>query len=51
MRNVLPLKVPVVVDVEVGESWGELEKMINDKLKSVFYFVLIFGAQFRKLSV
>jgi DNA polymerase-1 len=31
MRNVLPLKVPVVVDVEVGDSWGELEKMISDK--------------------
>ena len=31
MRNVLPLKVPVVVDVEVGESWGNLEKMINAK--------------------
>jgi DNA polymerase-1 len=27
MRNVLPLKVPVVVDVEVGESWGNLEKL------------------------
>jgi DNA polymerase I len=31
MRNVLQLKVPVVVDVEVGESWGELEKMLNAK--------------------
>jgi DNA polymerase-1 len=27
MRNVLPLKVPVVVDVEVGDSWGSLEKL------------------------
>jgi DNA polymerase I-like protein with 3'-5' exonuclease and polymerase domains len=31
MRNVLSLKVPVVVDVEIGESWGSLEKMLNDK--------------------
>lgn len=27
MRNVLPLKVPVVVDVEIGDSWGDLEKL------------------------
>jgi DNA polymerase I-like protein with 3'-5' exonuclease and polymerase domains len=31
MRNVLSLKVPVVVDVEIGGSWGSLEKMLNDK--------------------
>jgi DNA polymerase I len=31
MRNVLQLKVPVVVDIEIGDNWGELEKMINVK--------------------
>jgi|WetSurMetagenome_2_1015567.scaffolds.fasta_scaffold09730_2 DNA polymerase I len=31
MRNILQLKVPVVVDIEVGDNWGELEKMINAK--------------------
>jgi DNA polymerase-1 len=31
MRNVLPLKVPVVVDVEIGESWGTLKKLESKK--------------------
>jgi DNA polymerase-1 len=31
MRNVLPLKVPVVVDIEIGDNWGELKKIENKK--------------------
>ncbi len=31
MRNILKLKVPVVVDIEIGESWGELEKLESKK--------------------
>jgi DNA polymerase I len=31
MCNVLPLKVPVVVDVEIGDNWGEMEKVENKK--------------------
>jgi DNA polymerase I len=31
MRDILPLKVPVIVDVEIGENWGEMEKVENKK--------------------
>lgn len=31
MRDILPLKVPVVVDVEIGDNWGEMEKIENKK--------------------
>ncbi|MDD5527937.1 MAG: DNA polymerase I [Patescibacteria group bacterium] len=31
MRNILKLKVPVVVDIEIGENWGELVKLENKK--------------------
>jgi DNA polymerase-1 len=31
MRNVLQLKVPVVVDIEIGDNWGELEKLESKK--------------------
>jgi DNA polymerase I len=31
MRNVLQLKVPVVVDIEIGDNWGELTKIENKK--------------------
>ncbi|HTW96077.1 MAG TPA: DNA polymerase I, partial [Candidatus Methylomirabilis sp.] len=27
MRNILKLKVPVVVDIEIGDNWGEMEKL------------------------
>jgi DNA polymerase I len=27
MRNILKLKVPVVVDIEIGDNWGELQKL------------------------
>ncbi len=30
MRNIVKLKVPVVVDIEIGDNWGELVK-ISDK--------------------
>ncbi|HTX86949.1 MAG TPA: DNA polymerase I [Candidatus Nanoarchaeia archaeon] len=31
MRNILKLKVPVVVDIEIGDNWGEMEKLENKK--------------------
>jgi DNA polymerase I len=31
MRNVLQLKVPVVVDIEIGDNWGELVKLSEKK--------------------
>jgi DNA polymerase I len=31
MRNVLQLKVPVVVDIEIGDNWGELVKITEKK--------------------
>ena len=31
MRDILPLKVPVVVDVEIGDNWGEMKKVENKR--------------------
>ncbi|MDD4901613.1 MAG: DNA polymerase I [Patescibacteria group bacterium] len=31
MRDILKLKVPVVVDIEIGESWGEMNRLENKK--------------------
>jgi DNA polymerase-1 len=31
MRDILPLKVPVVVDVEIGDNWGQMEKVSDKK--------------------
>ena len=31
MRNILKLKVPVVVDLEIGDNWGKMEKLENKK--------------------
>jgi len=27
MKNIIKLKVPVVVDIEVGDNWGEMKKI------------------------
>ena len=29
MEEVLKLKVPIIVDVSVGDNWGEMEKISN----------------------